>query len=112
MSGDGFFETHARLTAKKAQARIVKPPAAPDAASAFTVTQLTAKIDSALRSGLPATLSVRGEASNANLHRASGHLYFTLKDAGACIDCVMFRDSASRLKFTVTDGIEMIATGR
>src|SRR5207253_918995 len=65
-----------------------------------------------LKSGVPATVHVRGEVSNLNLHRASGHLYITLKDAGACIDCVMFRSDAERMKFMPEDGIELIASGR
>lgn len=78
----------------------------------LTVSQLTARIDGALRSGLPAGLLVKGEISNANLHRASGHFYFTLKDASACIDCVMFKSGASKLKFRADDGLEVLAEGR
>jgi exodeoxyribonuclease VII large subunit len=55
---------------------------------------------------------VKGEVSNFTRHRASGHLYFTLKDAGACIDCVMFKSDAQRVKFEPTDGMELLASGR
>ena len=54
---------------------------------------------------------VRGEISNFKAY-ASGHLYFTLKDANACIDCVMFRSDAQRLKFEPGDGMELLASGR
>jgi len=54
---------------------------------------------------------VEGEISNVNLHRTSGHLYFTLKDSAACIDCVMFRGEASHLKFNPQDGTEMLVSG-
>ena len=79
--------------------------------AAMTVSQLTAQIDRVLQKGLPSTVLVRGEVSNCNLHRGSGHLYFTMKDEGACIDCVMWRSDAAKLKFTVTQGMEFIASG-
>jgi exodeoxyribonuclease VII large subunit len=78
----------------------------------LTVTQLTGMIDGAIRSSLPPSVLVKGEISNFKGRNASGHLYFTLKDAGACIDCVMFKSEASRLKFDVADGLAMLADGR
>lgn len=93
----------------------MRPPsraaAPPESAQAISVSQLTTKIDAALRGGLPQAILVRGELSNFSNHRASGHMYFTLKDDHACIDCVMFKTEASRLKFTPTDGSELLATG-
>src|SRR5580658_8359593 len=84
----------------------------PEQAETLTVTQLTAAIDRAIKTGVPASVTVRGEVSNAANRQASGHLYFTMKDAGACINCVMWRDNATRLKFRLEDGLEVIATGR
>jgi exodeoxyribonuclease VII large subunit len=77
----------------------------------LTVSQLTQRIDKAIRGGVPAKVCVRGEVSNFKLHGSSGHAYFTLKDPGACIDCVMWRDDAAGLRFEPTDGLELIATG-
>ncbi len=57
-------------------------------------------------------LSVSGEISNFKNHFSSGHWYFTLKDKDASIRCVMFRSSASRVKFAVTDGLAVIIRGR
>ena len=54
---------------------------------------------------------VEGEVSNLAMP-ASGHLYFTLKDAGAQIRCVMFRASARALKFRPRDGMGLIVRGR
>jgi len=54
---------------------------------------------------------VEGEVSNLVMP-ASGHLYFTLKDAGAQIRCVMFRASARALKFRPRDGMGLIVRGR
>src|SRR4051794_7692894 len=108
MSTD-FFEFREKVTARKAPA----PSAAPNSTqSALTVSQLTQQIDRVLKSGLPPVVWVKGEISNVNLHRVSGHLYFTLKDANACIDCVMFKSEAARLKFRPEDGHEMLVTGR
>lgn len=55
---------------------------------------------------------VTGEISNFKNHYASGHLYFTLKDNDASIRCVMFKGYASRLKFSVSDGLKVIVRGR
>jgi exodeoxyribonuclease VII large subunit len=87
-----------------------RTPAAPP--KPLTVSQLTAVIDGALRATLPPSVLVKGEVSNFKRNGASGHLYFTLKDPGACIDCVMFKNEAGRLKFDVDDGLEMLAEGR
>ena len=78
----------------------------------LTVSQLTQVIDNALRTTLPPSFLVKGEISNCKRNGASGHLYFTLKDANACIDCVMFKTEASRLRFEVNDGLAMLAEGR
>ncbi len=91
--------------------RKAAPAAASAAAPPLTVSQLTAQIDGALRR-LPQSLAVKGEVSNLNHHRASGHLYFTLKDPHACIDCVMFKSDFARVKFQPADGMELIVSGR
>ncbi|MDP9172699.1 MAG: exodeoxyribonuclease VII large subunit [Planctomycetota bacterium] len=111
MSSEGFFEVHQRLKGRDGTARGGKAGSPVDPSSAMTVTQLTSVIDRAVRAGVPASVVVRGEVSNASSKQASGHLYFTLKDAGACIGCVMWRSAALRLAFKLEDGAEMIATG-
>ncbi len=55
---------------------------------------------------------VTGEISNFKNHYASGHLYFTLKDKDASIRCVMFRSYASKVKFSVSDGMKVVIRGR
>ena len=55
-------------------------------------------------------LAVKGEISNFKQY-ASGHCYFNLKDAQGIIPCVMFRSSASRLRFRPEDGMAVIAAG-
>jgi exodeoxyribonuclease VII large subunit len=106
---EGFFEFHERISKSKAAARKSAPP--PPADQAMTVAQFTAMIDKALTGAFPNSVAVRGEVSNAR-RQTSGHLYFTLKDAAASLQCVMWRDAAARLKFTLEDGVELVASGR
>lgn len=54
---------------------------------------------------------VRGEVSNLR-RQASGHLYFSLKDAGAQLPTVMFRLDAGRTSFALADGMEVLAFGQ
>ncbi len=54
---------------------------------------------------------VSGEVSNLATP-SSGHLYFTLKDAGAQLRCVMFRASARASRFRLQDGMGLLVRGR
>src|SRR5216683_1505394 len=54
---------------------------------------------------------VSGEISGVK-HAASGHYYFTLKDAEAQLRCVCFRSTARYLKFKPQDGAAVLARGR
>ena len=56
-------------------------------------------------------LCVRGELSNYKVY-PSGHHYFSLKDAQGALRCVMFRGSASSLRFRPENGMKVIAAGR
>ena len=56
-------------------------------------------------------IDVSGEISNFT-RAASGHLYFTLKDANAQLKCVMWRSLAERLRFRPAEGDAIIAHGR
>ena len=53
---------------------------------------------------------VEGELSRITFHN-SGHIYFTLKDAGSSIRAVMFRGNASKLKFQLQEGMKVILDG-
>lgn len=58
-----------------------------------------------------AHILVRGEVSNYRKY-PSGHHYFTLKDTGGVLRCVMFRSEAQSLRFVPEDGMTVIAGGR
>ena len=63
------------------------------------------------RDELLGNICVRGELSNYKIY-PSGHHYFTLKDAGGALRCVMFRSSAARLRFRPENGMKVLAMGR
>lgn len=56
-------------------------------------------------------VQVMGEISNFKRY-PSGHCYFTLKDAGAVLKCVMFRSRAISLRFEPANGDTVVAVGR
>jgi exodeoxyribonuclease VII large subunit len=75
----------------------------------WKVGELTERIRDML-AGAFRDISVEGEVSNYR-PAASGHLYFTLKDAHAQIRCVCFRDQARALKFRPEDGLLVTVRG-
>lgn len=78
----------------------------------WTVSHLTQHIRTLLESDI--TLQdvwVQGEISNLG-RPASGHIYFTLKDAGASLRGVMWKGDARRLILPLQDGMEIEAHGR
>ena len=80
--------------------------------SPLSVSEITEHIRAIVESdGALRRVYVRGELSNYKIY-PSGHHYFTLKDAGASIRCVMFRADASRLRFRPENGMGGICAGR
>src|SRR3954466_2913741 len=76
----------------------------------YSVSEITREIKAVLEGRFPSVL-VRGEVSNLRTP-SSGHLCFTLKDEDACLDAVLFRTEARRLKFQVQNGLSLVARGR
>ena len=78
----------------------------------LTVSELNGIIK-ALIDGEPllGKVCVRGELSNYKVY-PSGHHYFTLKDAESSLRCVMFKSSASKLRFRPESGMGVTAFGR
>ena len=78
----------------------------------LSITQINEYIRSMMDSDvLLAGLAVRGEISNYKMY-PSGHHYFTLKDDGTALRCVMFKGNAIRLKFRPENGMKVIAMGK
>lgn len=79
---------------------------------AFTVTEINNYIKS-LVDNEPQLRNVQivGEISNFKRY-PSGHCYFTLKDSGAVLKCVMFRGKAMSMKFEPQNGDTVLAIGR
>ncbi|MCR9218256.1 MAG: exodeoxyribonuclease VII large subunit, partial [bacterium] len=102
-----------RLPFDPSKARGAKRDTAADTAAGenrpLSVSQLSASIDGALREGLPARVSVRGEISG---FKNQTHWYFTLKDEHSVIGCVMFASSARRQSVVPGNGDDVIVSGR
>jgi exodeoxyribonuclease VII large subunit len=73
----------------------------------LTVSELLRSVRDTLERRFP-LLWVRGELSNLN-RAPSGHCYFTLKDRGAQVDCVMFKSRAAALEAPLRDGMQVEA---
>jgi len=80
---------------------------------AVTVKQLNLYVKSLLEGDSRLSyITVKGEISNFSNHYASGHWYFTLKDSDAAIRCVMFKSFASKVAFSVKNGMKVVLTGK
>ena len=78
----------------------------------LSISQINGYIQNKLDSdALLSAVAVRGEISNYKMY-PSGHHYFTLKDEGAALKCVMFKGNAMRLRFRPENGMKVIAMGK
>jgi len=78
----------------------------------LSITQVNEYIRSQLDADpLLQAIAVRGEISNYKMY-PSGHHYFTLKDEGGALKCVMFKGNALRLRFRPENGMKVIAMGK
>jgi exodeoxyribonuclease VII large subunit len=75
----------------------------------FSVSQLTERIRANLE-GAFSLIYVEGELSNCKFS-STGHLYFTLKDIGAAISAVMFKNRLRSLGFELRDGMLLRVRG-
>lgn len=76
----------------------------------FSVTEITRSIRLLLETNF-SNVWVEGEVSNFKFHN-SGHMYFSLKDETAQIQCVMFRAENQKLDFELKEGLAVICLGR
>ena len=74
----------------------------------LSVTQLNEYVNTLLRNDvLLGSVSIRGEISGFKRH-TSGHIYFSLKDEGALVRCVMFRQNAVNMPEGIGDGMQVV----
>jgi len=75
----------------------------------YTVSALVAEVNALLEQGFSG-LRVEGEVTNTSAS-GRGHVYFTLKDETASVDCVMWASRARRLKFELEHGLALLVLG-
>jgi len=78
-------------------------------AQVLSVSELTHRVKDLLEERFP-SVWVEGEISNVR-SPSSGHVYFTLKDAGAQLAVVLFRGVAAKVGFKLKDGLQVITFG-
>ena len=109
-----FEEEPASAEATAGKPEPPEPAALPEpvepARRIYSVSELTGRIRGLLEEEF-VEIWVEGELSNCRVWN-TGHMYFTLKDAGAQIKGVIFRSALRRLRFTPEDGTRVVARGR
>jgi exodeoxyribonuclease VII large subunit len=75
----------------------------------YSVTELTGMVKALLERELK-SVWVAGEVSNFRV-QSSGHIYFTLKDAGSQLSCVLFRGTPTAYRELVEDGQKLFVQG-
>ena len=76
----------------------------------FSVSEVNTLVRSALEERLPSRMVVSGEISDWK-HHYSGHCYFSLKDEGSQLPCVMWASSFKKVKFAPENGMAVLAKG-
>lgn len=74
----------------------------------FSVSDASALLKNVVETAFP-RIRIRGELSQIT-RASSGHMYMTIKDAGAAISVIIWRGTP--VPFKLEDGIEVIVTGR
>jgi exodeoxyribonuclease VII large subunit len=85
--------------------------ARPTNAPEITVSELANALKRAIEDRF-GYVRVRGEISGYRGPHSSGHAYFSLKDANARLDAVIWRTTLQRMRLKPEEGLEVIATGR
>ncbi len=87
----------------------IEAETAEEGTRAESVTEFTRRVKTVLETGVRPCW-VRGEISNLRA-QASGHFYFSLKDAGAQVSAVLFRGDAARQTVKLRDGAQVLVYG-
>ncbi|MFZ2538286.1 MAG: exodeoxyribonuclease VII large subunit [Oscillospiraceae bacterium] len=78
----------------------------------YTVSALNRYIKDVVSSDINLrAITIKGEISNFTNHIKTGHFYFTLKDNTASIKAIMFKGNASKVKFDVKNGMNVVICG-
>jgi len=100
-----LFEATPLLEATEKKLAVPLSVAAP-----LSVTTLTRQVQNLIETQFESVWVV-GQVSNLTYHR-SGHVYFTLKDEGAQLPAVIWKTFASKIKFKLKEGMEIVCRGR
>lgn len=76
----------------------------------LSVSELTTQVKRLLEKQI-GSVWVSGEITNFRLQGSSGHIYFTLKDAGAQLACVLFRQEKVPHRDLMQDGQKVLLQG-
>jgi exodeoxyribonuclease VII large subunit len=90
---------------------MAEPDARGSNAPEITVSELSGALKRAIEDRF-GYVRVRGEISGYRGPHGSGHAYFSLKDANARLDAVIWRSAFQRLKLKPEEGLEVVATGK
>lgn len=74
----------------------------------FSVSDASALLKNVVETAFP-VIKIRGELSQIT-RATSGHIYMTIKDAGAAMSVIIWRGTP--INFALSDGLEVIITGR
>ena len=85
-----------------------KPEPAIDGNTVFSVSDASALLKGVVETAFP-RIKIRGELSQIT-RASSGHIYMTIKDAGAAISVIVWRGTP--IAFKLEEGMEVILTGR
>jgi exodeoxyribonuclease VII large subunit len=75
----------------------------------WSVTEITSRVKRLLEQQV-GEVWVSGEISNLRV-QSSGHSYFTLKDPGAQLQCVLFRGAGATARAALRDGLKVVLQG-
>ena len=92
-------------------AAMAEPDARGSNAPEITVSELAGALKRAIEDRF-GYVRVRGEISGYRGPHSSGHAYFSLKDANARLDAVIWRTALQRIKLKPEEGLEVVATGK
>lgn len=76
----------------------------------YTVSEITKRISSVLENNFP-SVWIEGEISNSE-KIYNGIIYPKLKDKSAILECIIFRNVVSSIKFDLKDGLKVLCFGR